>query len=142
MTLHGKNIDQAASDNQGLTKNKYKILLVEDNPINIKVAQVILNDLGYNDVVVATTGQEALKQFSLSVDLILLDIGLPDMDGYEVCRRIREISQGTHLPIIAWTAHGDDKKEEYLSAGIDAFMTKPVDENDIEKMLMRWLQSK
>jgi CheY-like chemotaxis protein len=125
-----------------MNNKKYKILVIEDNSINIKVAQVILTDLGYNDIVVATTGQEALKQFSLSVDLILLDIGLPDMDGYEVCRKIREILQGAYLPIIAWTAHGEEKKNECLAAGIDAFMTKPVDEEDIERMLKRWLPTK
>jgi two-component system aerobic respiration control sensor histidine kinase ArcB len=122
-----------------MNNNKYKILLIEDNPINIKVAQVILNDLGYNDIIVATTGQEALNHFSLSIDLILLDIGLPDMDGFEVCKKIRQILKGTYLPIIAWTAHGDDKKEESLSIGIDAFITKPVDTKEIEKMLTRWL---
>jgi CheY-like chemotaxis protein len=142
MTLHGKNINHADDDNQAASKNKYKILLVEDNPINIKVAQVTLKDLGYTDVIVASTGQQALDFISLSYDLILLDIGLPDISGYELCKKIREKMQGTYIPIIAWTAHGDDQKDEWLAAGIDGYMSKPMDAKDIEKMLMRWLPAK
>lgn len=106
-----------------------QILLVEDNPINQKVAQRLLEKQGHL-VMIAWNGKEALAQLqALSVDLVLMDVAMPEMDGLETTAAIREQERGTdrHLPIVALTAHamkGD--REKCLAAGMDGYVTKPV----------------
>ncbi len=105
-----------------------RILLTEDNVINQKVAVGLLRERGH-EVVVAGNGREALAAFEAgSFDLILMDVQMPEMDGFEATRAIREREQamGTHLPILAMTASamkGD--QERCLAAGMDGYVSKP-----------------
>jgi CheY-like chemotaxis protein len=105
------------------------ILLVEDNPINQKVAARLLEKAGHS-VTVAGNGREALDQVSSNpYDLILMDVQMPEMDGLQATVAIREQEAGTdrHIPIVALTAHamvGD--RERCLGAGMDGYVTKPV----------------
>ena len=88
------------------TQNPLKILLVEDNTINQKVTTLGLERDGHR-VVVVCNGREALEQFQRQAfDLILMDLQMPEMDGYQATRAIREIESetGRHTPIIAFTA--------------------------------------
>ncbi|CAM4396763.1 MAG: Sensor histidine kinase RcsC [Legionellaceae bacterium] len=116
-----------------------KILVVEDEPLNQKVARITLDMMGY-DVVVAGNGYEALNAFDESYDFILMDIGLPDIDGMEVTRRIREkeLSLNSHVFIIAATASGKSFKEPCLEAGMDDFLMKPLFQEDLEAVLNKY----
>jgi CheY-like chemotaxis protein len=105
------------------------ILYVEDNPDNMMLVQRALEARGYRllKAMNGLTGVEMAERED--VDLILLDINLPDIDGYEVARRIRSSSKGAllHTPIIAITANalkGDAEKA--LDAGCDVYMSKPI----------------
>ena len=108
----------------------YNILYIEDNPDNMMLVKRALEARGYK-LLQAMRGEEGVTAAETEeVDLILLDINLPDIDGYEVARRIRG-SQKKHslayLPIIAVTANalkGDAEKA--LSAGCDVYMSKPI----------------
>lgn len=107
----------------------FRVLLVEDNLIAQTVAKSILAQLRCNTEV-ADTGKKALELWKNGLyDLVLMDIGLPDVDGYEVTHQIRihELAKKTHVPIIALTAHaGDDNKQRCIEAGMNAVLTKPL----------------
>lgn len=107
----------------------FRVLVVEDNPIAQTVAKAILAQL-HCDTDIADTGKKAVELWrNGQYNLIFMDIGLPDMDGYEVTHQIRlhEITQKTHSPIIALTAHaGDENKQRCIEAGMNAVLTKPL----------------
>ncbi|MCU0595309.1 MAG: response regulator, partial [Desulfobacterota bacterium] len=106
---------------------KLKVLLAEDNPINQTLAVRMLEKRGYR-VQVAPNGKEALEIFDREeIDLILMDIQMPEMDGFEATRLIRERERGKEVPIVAMTAHaltGD--RERCLAAGMDDYVAKPI----------------
>jgi class 3 adenylate cyclase/CheY-like chemotaxis protein len=107
------------------------VLVVDDQPANIRLLDAVLTSRGY-DVVAAESGEEALKRINESpVDLVLLDIRMPGMDGYEVCRQIREQRDTAYLPVVMVTASGDEEKVKALEAGADDFLTKPVNRNEL-----------
>ncbi|WP_159787895.1 response regulator [Sodalinema gerasimenkoae] len=105
-----------------------KILLVEDNEMNRDMLSRRLRRKGY-DVVVATDGAEGVElSLAETPDLILMDMGLPVMDGWEASHAIKGEPKTGHIPIIALTAHaiaGD--REKCLAAGCDDYDTKPVE---------------
>ena len=112
----------------------FNILYVEDNPDNMRLVKRALGAKGYT-VYEAVNGMEGLeKADQLTPDVILLDINLPDIDGYEVARRLRQ-SKNTALhytPIIAITANalkGDAEKA--LAAGCDVYMAKPINVREL-----------
>lgn len=112
---------------------KAKILVVDDVPQNVRLLEMNLKAEGYQ-VVAAYGGQEALKKVETeNPDLVLLDIMMPVMDGYEVCRRLRKNRRTRALPIVMITAYqkGVKKKIEALDAGADDFITKPFDRYEI-----------
>ena len=115
-----------------------KVLIIEDHIISSKLMHIILENAGcVTDI--APDGTEALKLFFANkYDLILADIGLPDISGITVIRLIREYSKyKTHCPIIiALTAHANGNiKTGCLKAGVDEFLTKPVDNNHILEII-------
>ena len=110
---------------------KARVLVVDDQPANVRLLEAILAPRGY-DVLTATGGEEALESISQTpVDLVLLDIVMPDLDGYEVCRRIRGQVDTAYLPVVMVTASGDEEKIKALEAGADDFLTKPVNQNEL-----------
>ncbi|MDQ1350101.1 MAG: two-component system, sensor histidine kinase and response regulator, partial [Acidobacteriota bacterium] len=106
------------------------ILLAEDNLINRKLVDRYLKMKGW-DVVHAQNGTEAIQKYQEnSVDIILMDIQMPEMDGYEATLKIRELeaSTGKHVPIIALTAHAlESYMKKSHSSGMDDYLTKPID---------------
>jgi adenylate cyclase len=106
-----------------------RILVVDDTPANVHILQSRLRAHGY-DVVVATDGEEALAVVEQTQpDLILLDVMMPKLDGFEVCRRLRADASLPFIPIILVTAKADPKDiVEGLEAGGDEYLTKPVDQ--------------
>lgn len=118
-----------------------KILLVEDNPLNQKAISILLEDAGC-EVCLASNGQEALDFSQHShFDILFLDLGLPDMNGIEVARRIRERENGNcHLPIVALTGHvQNESKDSCIEAGMDWFLAKPLSVDALQAALARIL---
>ncbi|MDG4475535.1 response regulator [Thiovibrio frasassiensis] len=109
-------------------KEKLHILLAEDNLVNQKVAQKLLEKEGHS-VVIANNGLDALEKYGAEhFDLILMDVQMPEMDGFEATEKIRALEQGTtrHIPIIALTAHAmKGYSEKCLAAGMDDYVSKP-----------------
>ena len=110
-----------------------KFLLVDDDPSLLKALRIALSARG-DEVLAAHTGAEAVNQVALAVpDLVILDLGLPDMDGIEVCRRIRSFSR---VPIVVLSAYGDERRKvEALDSGADDFVTKPFGMAELEARL-------
>jgi PAS domain S-box-containing protein len=118
-----------------------RILYVEDNIINQKVGIMLLQDLAC-EVEVVDNGEKALKILDKKkFDLILLDIGLPKMDGYEVAARIRQKENGKEAkPIIAITAHiADEDRNRCYESGMNDILKKPVTTAELSNILERWL---
>jgi DNA-binding response OmpR family regulator len=109
--------------------NKACVLLIEDDPRILRLEQMVLEKEGYT-VLAAGTGEEALETLAeLSPSLIVLDIGLPGMNGFTACYQIREVSQ---VPIIMVTGRGfDEDKIKGLEIGADDYITKPFSPNEL-----------
>jgi two-component system, OmpR family, KDP operon response regulator KdpE len=110
-----------------------KVLVVDDDPSLLKALRIGLTARG-DEVLTARSGAEAVNQVALGMpDLVILDLGLPDLDGIEVCRRIREFS---HVPILVLSAYGDERRKvEALDSGADDFVTKPFGMAELEARL-------
>ena len=118
-----------------------KVLCVEDNPDNMLLVKRAITALGHN-FLWAANGLGALSIAEAELpDLILLDINLPDIDGYEVARRIRSHKNGLlHVPIIAITANAlRSDAEKALDAGCDVYMSKPVNIHELWARVMAFL---
>lgn len=104
------------------------VLVVDDNPYNVKLLEARLQAERY-DVVTAFGGEEALAKLGqYNPDIVLLDVMMPGMDGYEVCRRIRKNPLTMHLPVVMVTALDKTSDREMgLEAGADDYLTKPVE---------------
>jgi class 3 adenylate cyclase/CheY-like chemotaxis protein len=107
------------------------ILVVDDLPQNVKLLDAILSPRGYT-VVAAGSGEEALAAVAdRPPDLVLLDIMMPRIDGFEVCRRLREDPATRYLPIVMITAHANEEKVKAIEAGADDFLAKPFDQAEL-----------
>jgi PAS domain S-box-containing protein len=118
-----------------------RILIAEDNPVNQLVVLEQLKSLGFEATAVSN-GLEALAALEETVyDLVLMDCQMPELDGYEATRRMRERSGGRwHIPVIALTAHamrGD--REKCLAAGMNDYIAKPFRVETLNQVLVRWL---
>lgn len=111
-----------------MTASARKILVVEDNDMNMQLVEFLLEEGGY-DIVKAASGEEALAVTrEHEPDLILMDIHLPGMDGLSVVRAMKTDDRTRRIPILALTAHamrGD--KDRFLEAGCDGYISKPID---------------
>ena len=107
------------------------ILAVDDQPANLRLLDAVLSPRGYR-VVNASSGDQALGLLpSSGADLVLLDIVMPGIDGYEVCRRIRSAPETAFLPVVMITASGNQEKTRAIEAGADDFVSKPFDQNEL-----------
>jgi len=121
--------------------NGAKILVVEDNPINQIVTQENLNKLGCT-VELASSGKEALDKFTPgSFDCILMDVQMPNMDGYETTRQIRSKEQDdNHVTIIALTANAmPEDRQKCLDSGMNDYIAKPIEANTLADCLRKYL---
>jgi len=119
-----------------------KILIVEDNEQNLYLETFLLEKQGY-DVVQARNGHQGLeKASSEGPDLILLDIQLPAMDGYEVARRLKQTEETLSIPIVAVTSYamaGD--RENILNSGCEGYIEKPIDPDGFIEQVKDFLGS-
>jgi len=113
-------------------KTKPKILTVDDQPKNIELLEAYLAPEGY-DIITAANGEEALVKLSIDdIDIILLDVMMPVMDGFEVTRRIRDDEKNRLLPIILVTALREtEDRIKGIDAGCDDFISKPIDRMEL-----------
>ncbi|MBF0477822.1 MAG: response regulator, partial [Deltaproteobacteria bacterium] len=118
-----------------------KILVVEDNEINQQVAREILERAGVS-VTVAGNGREAVRLVDASAwDVVLMDIHMPEVDGYEATRRIRQTPQHQQLPIIAMTANAlKGEQEKCLAVGMNDYVSKPIDVTQLFQVLSKWVK--
>ncbi len=114
------------------------VMLIEDNPDNQVTVRAVIG--GVCRLVEASDGQAALELLEkVNPDLILLDMGLPKMDGLTVLRRIRENPSRNHIPVIALTAHAmKDDREKYLMSGCNDYISKPFDPDLLVEMVKNW----
>lgn len=127
------------------TSTNYKILLVEDAEIASKAASTLLEKMGY-EVCVAQTGKQAIEWVERThFDIIFMDLGLPDMDGFSTTEGIRRIElqlKQFHTPIIALTKHeGEHIKDTCEDASMDDFLVKPLTEESVQRILTQHLQA-
>ncbi len=110
-----------------------RILVVDDDLSLVKALRIGLTARG-DEVIVSHTGSDAVTQVAVAIpDLVILDLGLPDMDGLEVCRRIRDFSE---VPVLVLSAYGDERRKvEALDGGADDFITKPFGMAELEARL-------
>jgi len=130
----------AQSDRPALAPvREQRVLLVEDNPVNQKLALALLNRLEA-EVTMAENGQEALECLEqASFDLIFMDIQMPVMDGLTATSRIKAEPAWQHIPIVAMTAHAmQGDRERFLAAGMDDYLTKPVRKADVRQILAQY----
>ncbi len=142
MGEHAAVPDAVAVEPRRRTGPILNVLLVEDNQVNRKVAVRLLEKQGHT-VITANNGREAiavLERLDWRVDLVLMDVQMPEMDGYQATATIRqrEMTTGRHLPIVAMTAHALDRdRERCLAAGMDAYLSKPIQTEKLYELVER-----
>jgi CheY-like chemotaxis protein len=141
-TISGKDVTAVSpagpQNHVHVPAGKLKILAVEDNPVNQSVLRGILGNFKH-DVTIVATGVDAVKHCQKEdYDLVLMDVQMPEMNGYEATQAIRayEVGTGKHVPIVAMTAYamkGD--REKCLGAGMDDYVSKPVQKAKLVRLL-------
>jgi two-component system, cell cycle response regulator DivK len=120
-----------------------KILVVEDNEDSRELAVKVLKNKGYL-VIAAVDGEDAVeKAIAEKPDLILLDISLPKLDGYEVAKKLKSMAEFQEIPIVALTAHamkGD--REKVIVAGFEGYITKPINVRELPDQLKSYIRGK
>ena len=145
---HREHVDMTIKPSEGVTtvelpaSGEPDILVVDDNPINVEVAVNMVETLGYRTEV-ATTGKEAVQALlRRSYRLVLMDLQMPEMDGYEATREIRLLESNTNVrtPVVAMTAHAaESDRRRALEAGLDDYLPKPVKIEVLGALLVKWL---
>ena len=137
--LHARSLENKTPHLAESERGDVRLLLAEDNPVNMKVMLAILSRLGFKSVDHAQNGEEAVERaLAGAYDLVLMDCQMPKMDGYEATRRLR--TAGVKLPIVALTAHAlSGDREKCLDAGMNDYLTKPVVVEKLNECLDRWL---
>ena len=123
-------------------KTRGRILVAEDNPVNQRVARLQVQRLGF-EVDVVDNGKAALEALSRQFySMVLMDCQMPLMDGYEATRELRRRQNGgRHVPVVAMTANAfAADREACLQAGMDDYLSKPVELRALEEVLQRWAQ--
>ncbi|HMK49594.1 MAG TPA: response regulator [Thermodesulfovibrionales bacterium] len=120
-----------------------KIMIVEDNEDNRELAVKVLRNKGF-DTVEAIDGEQAIeKAVSERPDLILLDISLPKLDGYEVVKRLKDMDEFRETPVVAFTAHamkGD--REKVIIAGFEGYISKPINVREFPDQIRLYIRGK
>lgn len=122
--------------------SRRKVLLVEDNPANMELAADLLEVAGFQVLRAPTAKVGIALARTEAPDAILMDIGLPDMDGLAAARTLKEDPRTKDIPVIATTSHamkGDEGR--ILESGCDGYITKPIDTREFAKQVAGYLES-
>ena len=119
---------------------KRRILIVEDNPLHTRLIEMTLRAKNYT-LLKATDGEEALDIATRErPDLILMDLNLPEMTGFEVIKKLRENPAFSHTPIIAITAYAmKEDRERLIESGCDTYLTKPINTRELPRIIAEML---
>ncbi len=122
---------------------KVKVLYIEDNFDNMILVKRVLEIEGY-EVIGAETGQEGLaRAVENQPDIVITDINLPDIDGYEITDTLKRNGKTAHIPVIAMTANVMKKdRENVFEAGCDGYISKPIDVDDLPGQIENFLRGK
>ncbi|EGA68010.1 hybrid sensory histidine kinase BarA [Vibrio sinaloensis DSM 21326] len=115
------------------------VMAVDDNPANLKLISALLQER-VEQVITCTNGVDAVKQAEMhKFDMILMDIQMPQMDGVTACEKIKQTELNASTPVIAVTAHAmSGERDRLLNAGMDDYLTKPIEEHVLQQVLMHW----
>lgn len=141
---HPSNIDTNIPTNSYVNNKHVKVLLADDNEFNILlVKQMISNILPNAQIFEAVNGIRAIELFEANQpDLVFMDIQMPELNGLEASEKIRSLTKGKHIPIIALTAGTqEDEREKCIQAGMDDFITKPFVVETLEKVISKWVDN-
>jgi len=139
-----KKVAEDATHQSEITSGQFTILIAEDNTVNMLLAYTIVKKIAPNAIVLeAKNGVEAVAYCEKQLpDLILMDVQMPEMNGYEATQKIRQLEGGKHTPIIALTAGNvKGEKEKCLAAGMDDFVVKPIVEEILAAAINKWLDT-
>lgn len=120
-----------------------KILVVEDHPDSLEVLSIQLKCLGY-EVIEAASGQEGIDKAGAHLpEAVIMDLGLPDMNGIEATKKLKQNPRTAHIPVIAHTAWPEEAfRGQAERAGISDFLTKPTPPNRFRSTIEKWLKLK
>lgn len=129
----------AVAEKEEKTNFNMNVLVVEDNLINQKISKSMLEQIGCQ-VDIACCGQDAIEKMKKHYDMVFMDIGLPDMDGFEAVKHIRERENPDHhVPIVAMTAHVfEHDRERCFNVGMNEVLAKPIMQEELVRVLKRW----
>ena len=129
-------------DYNDILTSQFTVLVVEDHLINMLLVKTMLKKVAPGVIIIeAVNGAKAVEQFlKEKPDLVLMDVQMPEMNGYEATMQIRKNESGERVPIIALTAGTvKGEREKCLEAGMDDYLTKPILKDTLEKALEKWL---
>jgi two-component system cell cycle response regulator DivK len=117
-----------------------KILLVEDSPLNRRLIEAVLKPRGFQ-VLTAEDGRQGIDLAMAELpDLILMDVQLPEVSGYDATRILKSRPETRHIPIVALTAHAmADERDRAIAAGCDGYITKPIDTRQFPDQIRQYL---
>jgi len=134
---------QHGNTNMSLIEGKEpRILIIEDTPISRKILEVFCDNNGFKNYITAVNGAQGIEEFKRGCDLVILDIGLPDISGIEICRFIREyesINSLEYTPIIIQSANGNSMLAAAIQAGASFAMQKPFSFEKLREVMQFWL---
>ncbi|MFM2230606.1 MAG: Sensor histidine kinase RcsC [Bacteroidota bacterium] len=122
----------------------FKVLIVEDNKINMLLAKTLIKQIiPHGTIYEAINGEEGVSKYNvLQPDIVLMDVQMPVMNGYEATQKIRKSDKGKHVPIIALTAGTVvGEKERCLEVGMDDYASKPIIKEVLENLIAKWLKN-
>ena len=127
-----------------MQENKFSklILVVDDHEVNRELLSIYLGSCGYN-VIEASNGVEAVTIATSELPhLIIMDLSMPVLDGFEAARLIREVPVIAEVPIVAYTAHDScTHRDEAMRVGFNEFLTKPIDFTELDSVIDRFLKA-
>jgi len=121
---------------------KRNILIVEDNDISGVLLQEMLKESGYTNISIAKTGKEAITLFSDNLDLIFMDINLPDTNGIELTKIFQKMHRKKDVPIICYSTDFLRREKECIDAGMVDYLPKPLTYKRLKQLLECWLPTK